>query len=219
MALDTYANLQAAIATWLAATGDTEVTGNAADFITLAEQRIHRGGEGSYPSPPLRVRAMETVNAAFSVSSEYTNLPTDFLEMRRLVLPSSPPYLVPVVTEEQLVALFGGNSGTSYVAAMVGQQLQIKPVITAATTFELVYLARFPALSVSQTTNWLLTNAPGIYLFGALLEAVAIGVDDPGRAGDWHARFLAAIAGLQESDRRARFAGSTLQMRPVAVTP
>ena len=219
MALDSYANLQTAIATWLGATGDTEVTGNAADFITLAEQRINRGAEGPFPSPPLRLQAMETVSSAFAVSGEYTNLPADFLEMRRLVLPTDPPWLVPVVSEEQIVALHGGATGTGYVAAVVGQQLQIKPVITASTMFELTYVAKVPALSGGAPTNWLLTNAPGVYLYAALLEAVGIGLADLGMAERWHGMYLSACAGLQASDRRARFAGSVLQVRPAMVTP
>jgi hypothetical protein len=219
MALANYTDLQAAIATWLAATGDTEVTGNAADFITLAEQRINYGAEGAYPSPPLRLQAMETVNPAFAVAAEYTDLPADFLEMRRLVLPTSPPWLVQVVSEEQIVALFGGATGTAYVAAVVGQQLQIKPVITVATNFELTYVAKVPALSVAAPTNWLLTNAPGVYLYAALLEAVGIGVADPGMAAQWYAAYQAAALGLQTSDKRSRWAGSVLQMRPAMVCP
>src|SRR5215470_6436839 len=147
MALATYSDLQAAIATWLAAAGDAEVTSNAADFITLAEQRINRGAEGAYPSPPLRLQAMETVDPAFSVAAEYADLPADFLEMRRLVLPTSPPWLVQLVSEEQIVALHGAATGSAYVCAIVGPQLQIKPVVTAPTSFELTYVAKVPALS------------------------------------------------------------------------
>ena len=219
MALATYADLQAAIATWLGATGDAEVTGNAADFITLAEQRINRGAEGAYPSPPLRLQAMETVDAAFAVAGEYTDLPADFLEMRRLVLPTSPPWLVQLVSEEQIVALYGGQTGTSYVCAIVGQQLQIRPVITTSTIFELAYVAKVQALGGGNPTNWLLTNAPGVYLYGALLEAVAIGVADPGMAPTWYAAYQAAATGLQLSERRSRWAGSVLQQRPASVTP
>jgi hypothetical protein len=225
MALATYSDLQAAIATWLAASGDAEVTGNAADFITLAEQRINRGAEGAYPSPPLRLQAMETVDPAFSVTAEYTDLPADFLEMRRLVLPpasagaGSPPWLVQLVSEEQIVALYGAATGSAYVCAIVGQQLQVKPVVTVPTAFELTYVAKVPALSVSAPTNWLLTNAPGVYLYAALIEAVGIGVADPGMATTWYAAYQAAASGLQTSDKRSRWAGSVLQQRPAMVTP
>jgi|KBSSwiStaDraftv2_1062776.scaffolds.fasta_scaffold1013247_2 hypothetical protein len=219
MALGTYSDLQAAIATWLGATGDAEVTGNAADFVTLAEQRINYGAEGSYPSPALRLQAMETVEPTFAVTAEYTDLPADFLEMRRLVLPSSPPWLVQLVSEEQLVALHGAATGNAYVCAVVGQQLQVKPVVTVPTNFELTYVAKVPALSVSAPTNWLLTNAPGIYLYAALLEAVGIGVAEAGMAATWYAAYQAAASGLQASDKRSRWAGSTLQMRPAMVTP
>lgn len=59
MSLATYADLQAAIAAYLARTGDALVSGPAPDFIALAESRIAYGGDLPYPSRPLRVRAME----------------------------------------------------------------------------------------------------------------------------------------------------------------
>jgi hypothetical protein len=214
-----YTSLQAAIATWLAATGDVEVTGNADTFVQLAEQRINRGAEGAYPSPPLRLQAMETVNAAFAVAGEYTNVPTDFLEMRSLVYPTNPLQWVPLLSEEQLVALFGGVTGTNFAAAIVGLQLRIFPIVTASTTFQLTYVAKVPALSDAAPTNWLLTNAPGVYLYGALLEAVGIGVADPAMVQQWYAAYLSAASGLQASDKRSRFAGGTLQVHSAQVTP
>lgn len=62
MALATYADLQTAIASWLARTGDTELSAAAPDLIALAEARIYYGaGEkgDQFYSPPLRCRAME----------------------------------------------------------------------------------------------------------------------------------------------------------------
>jgi hypothetical protein len=60
MALSTYADLQAAIANYLARPGDSLVAGPAPDFVALAESRIAYGGEAPFASRPLRIRAMET---------------------------------------------------------------------------------------------------------------------------------------------------------------
>ncbi len=60
MALTTYADLQAAIANYLARPGDTLVATPAPDFVTLAESRIAYGSDGQWPCRPLRIRAMET---------------------------------------------------------------------------------------------------------------------------------------------------------------
>ena len=59
MALATYADLQAAIANYLARPGDTLVSTPAPDFVTLAESRIAYGADAPFPSSPLRIRAME----------------------------------------------------------------------------------------------------------------------------------------------------------------
>jgi hypothetical protein len=60
MALASYADLQAAIANYLARPGDPLVAAPAPDFVTLAESRIAYGSEGQWPCRPLRIRAMET---------------------------------------------------------------------------------------------------------------------------------------------------------------
>src|SRR5689334_16217674 len=60
MALATYADLQAAIANYLARPGDSLVSTPAPDFVTLAESRIAYGADAPFASPALRIRAMET---------------------------------------------------------------------------------------------------------------------------------------------------------------
>lgn len=62
MALDSYTALAAAVPNWIARPGDTQITANIGDFVTLCEQRIHMGAPDSSPFPtrPLRVRGMET---------------------------------------------------------------------------------------------------------------------------------------------------------------
>src|ERR1043166_6668727 len=60
MALTSDADLQAAVANYLARPGDANITTPAPDFVTLAESRIAYGSEGQWPCRPLRIRAMET---------------------------------------------------------------------------------------------------------------------------------------------------------------
>lgn len=63
MTLASYSDLETAVANWLARVGDTNVTSNVADFITLCEARMAYGSDetkGAFPSRPLRIRAMET---------------------------------------------------------------------------------------------------------------------------------------------------------------
>src|SRR5882672_139887 len=59
MSILTYTDLQSAIGNWLAR---SDLSANIPDFITLAEQRIFYGADDpNFPSPPLRIRAMEQV--------------------------------------------------------------------------------------------------------------------------------------------------------------
>src|SRR5262245_23627721 len=61
MALDTYTNLKTAIALHAARAGDTKVTANLDDIVTLTEARIADGSSprSPFPSAPLRCRLLE----------------------------------------------------------------------------------------------------------------------------------------------------------------
>jgi hypothetical protein len=72
MALQTYTDLQNAIQTWLSRSGDTKLSGSAADLITLAEQLLAYGSlDQQFPIDPLRIRAMET-SATLVIGSPVT---------------------------------------------------------------------------------------------------------------------------------------------------
>jgi len=49
--------------------------------------------------------------------------------------------------------------------------LGIIPAPAGSTDYSIVYYAQNPALSDSNTTNWLLTKSADLYLYSALLEA------------------------------------------------
>ena len=62
-------------------------------------------------------------------------------------------------------------------------------------------------------TNWLLSNHPNIYLFGALAEA-----GDYARnasAGMWEQKYHAGVSTLQAADDEAMFSGSALRVRSI----
>lgn len=72
MSLATYADLQTAVQTWLSRTGDTKITGNIADIVTLCENMIAYGNEDpQFPVKPLRYRGME-VSAELVISTPVT---------------------------------------------------------------------------------------------------------------------------------------------------
>ena len=88
MALGTYAQLKTSIADWL---NRSDLTSAIADFITLAEAEFNR---------TVRVRQM-IVRANATLDSEYTQLPSDFLQMENLVLLTTTPTKLEFLSDEQ----------------------------------------------------------------------------------------------------------------------
>jgi len=77
---------------------------------------------------------------------------------------------------------------------------------------ELLYYAKVPALSDSNTTNWLLTEAPDIYLYGSLLPSAPY-LDEDERATTWAQFYAAAIQQLNQASDQARYSGSGLRLK------
>lgn len=85
--------------------------------------------------------------------------------------------------------------------ARVGDQFQYFPAPDQAYTATLTYTRRVPALSESNPTNWLLTNHPDVYLFGALKEAGPFLLDSE-RTSLFEAKFQAAAQDIVSSERK-----------------
>lgn len=201
MALSSYAELKTAIQTWLGRPGDTSLA--LADFVALCEARVSRD---------LRVRAMEERVTAL-VSTEYVALPAGFLEMRNFQLNTNPVTALSLMSPEQIDATYAGSqSGQPKVYAIIGNEIQLAPAPDTEYTAEMTYWKRFTPLSDAAPTNWLLENAPDVYLFGALAESAPfIGEDQ--RYALWDAKYKEGISRLQMSDDRGKWSGSAMQVR------
>src|SRR3990172_4256801 len=209
MAISTYPELKSAVANWLARAGDSTVTDNAGDFIMLAERRINRS---------LRLRAMEE-RATATVSTEYVALPTGFLEMRNFQLNTNPITRLEPMSGEQIDTIWAGSTtGRPRVYCILNDELQLRPAPDSGYTAEMAYWKAFDALSDAATSNWLLANAPDLYLWGALAEAAPF-IGDVEAGPLWEARFQAAMKALQDSDDRGKWSGATPQVRTDTGSP
>ncbi|MGE0652252.1 MAG: hypothetical protein AB7P12_10945, partial [Alphaproteobacteria bacterium] len=160
MALGTYSELQSAVANWLARPGDATLTPFVPDFIRLAEARINRD---------LRLRTMEQ-RATAEVDTGYVALPDGFLEMRNLQLATDPVTRLELMSPEQIDGLrAGARSGRPRWYCILGGELRLAPVPDGNYTAEMTFWKRFDPLSLAEPTNWLLTNAPDIYLYATLI--------------------------------------------------
>jgi hypothetical protein len=74
-----------------------------------------------------------------------------------------------------------------------------------------VYYKALPALSAN-STNWLLTAHPDVYLYGSLMQAAPYLKNDE-RLAVWGSLYTASIADLNQSSDRAEVSGGPLVMR------
>jgi hypothetical protein len=174
MAVTTYAELQDSIAAWLARVADTKITANADDFITLAEAYINRH---------LRVRQMETA-ATITTTNGSTNLDDDYLAWKRLTWLGDPYRSLEYVSPDMLNRMYPDTEdGYPSVFTIEGSDIIIRPV-DDSTSLSFLYYTKVPALSDDNTTNWLLTAHPDLYLAASLAEANAFLIN-PDHAALW----------------------------------
>lgn len=209
MAISTYAELQTAIGNWLGRPGDPLIAAIIPDWIALCELRINR---------ELRVRAMEE-RATASVNGPRVALPGGFLAMRNLQLNTSPVTALDMVSPELIDRVAAGSTtGRPRLYAVVNDEIQFAPSPDAAYAAEMIYWKRLDPLSAITATNWLLANAPDVYLFGALVEAAAY-LGDDAHLGGWEARYQSALGRLQAADDAGTWSGTTPVIRQAGSTP
>jgi hypothetical protein len=147
-----------------------------------------------------------------SVSSEYVAIPSDFLAMRNFQLNTSPRTRLQYVTPEHMDSIYPDSSasGTPAVYTLVGGEIQLAPVPETTYTVEMDYYAKLDI--ATDSTNWVLTNAPRLYYYGALLEAAPYLKDDK-RVSLWSQLLENAINEVERADKSDRFPDFGLQMR------
>jgi hypothetical protein len=205
VAITTYAELQTATANWL---DRTDLTARIPEFIELAEANFNR---------QIRQPEMIAKDDAFSLASRYTTLPTDTLQIIRIVVDLTPVivlgYMTPEEISERRTVITA--TGKPYYFTTIGgstNQLEILPSPDSTYTSSIVYYTRIAALTDVATSNWLLDDHPDIYLFGTLVEAEPYLKNDE-RLSMWSARLDKALNDLRLQGQRERHTASGLRMR------
>jgi len=187
-----YATLKAAVADYL---NREDLTPQIATFVQLHEAKVNR----ELRVPQMMVRAEATSDA------EYIPVPSDFLQDYSLKLESAVPHadLTYIAQSDAKLYKAQGLTQTLYYT-IVGNSFELIADPPENVDVELIYYARIPALSDSNTTNWLLTSHPDLYLYGTLLETVPYLKDDE-RLQTWFgARQQAMDALALAGERRLR---------------
>lgn len=96
--------------------------------------------------------------------------------------------------------------------SIFGSTLRLNVDVSAGVDLDFDYYAKIPALSASVQTNWLILDAPDVYLYGSLLEAAPYLNNDP-RIVTWQGLLTAGMDALQTSGDKAKWSGGTLEIR------
>jgi hypothetical protein len=161
------------------------------NLIALAESRFNR---------TLRLPQMETVVTA-NITAEEFALPDDFLAMRSVFVNTSPRRALTAMSPTQLAETIQPSGFLPQGYALVGAQprrirIEPAPSATSPTPVSMVYWQRIPGLTISNVTNWLLTEYPDIYYYATLLQAEAFIANDD-RLGVWKAALDEALDELR----------------------
>lgn len=197
MSLANYSALQTAL---INALHRSDLNAIVPDFITLCEDKLNKR---------LRLRAMEE-RATATVSSEYTALPAGFLTLRNIQLNTTPVRRLEYATPEWMDATYGGQQGIPRFYTMIGGEIQVAPSPDGEYTVEIDYYKKLDI--ASDATNWVLTNAPRCYYYGALMEASAYMKNDQ-RIPIWKQLHEEALREVEGADQKDVYPSGGLQMR------
>lgn len=207
MALSTFSELQTSIANFL---DRSDLTSIIPDFITLCESGLNRD---------LRHWRMENRSES-SVTAQYAALPTDWLETIRVHLTGSGTTSLQHISRKDMAdrrARYDDQAGETYWFCHTEGALEFFPTPSASQVAQVLYYQRPTALSVSNTSNWLLTYYPDLYLYGSLIHSAPYLKDDE-RLGIWTQMYQDALAKAQaESDgASSESSGMKVKLRGIA---
>ena len=204
MALSNYTELKTAIANWLNRSDLTSEISD--DFIKLTEADLNS---------KLRIRKMVT-QASFTIDSETEALPTGFLQVRDMyILSGSTKHPLRYMTPSQMDQVKGtSTTGVPSSYTILGDTFRFMPKPDSNYTAYVNYYKSFDALSSTNTTSYILTYHPSIYLYGSLFHAANfLGGINPQQVQTWQQMYATSLERLEQNDREDQFSGSPLQMR------
>jgi hypothetical protein len=201
MAITNYSELKTAVANWI---NRDSLTALIPDFIALAEIKTWR---------KLRLPVNEVVTEINISATGTITIPTDYLELKSMVLLTNPerelerrPYYE--LRRRQ------GDTGIPRYFARKDQQWVFGPLPDGTYAVEVYYYKFLDALSDANTDNYLVDNAPDILLYGALWQGYLY-LKDNENASRWKGRWLEAMNEVMEMNQAADWSTTPLTVREV----
>lgn len=187
-----WGQIKAAVAAY---THRTDLDAMMPTFLALAEQRIYYGEANS---PKVRCAAMRQ-----SATLANGARPVGFLEAIKVAEAGSPEKFMeyrPLERMPQDVRAYTWDGDT-----LVLSDDQAFPV-------DLTYYAKLATPTLDADENWLMANAPSIYLASMLVEVHRWAADDASAARE-ASNYASAVGALVSQDKSAAISGSALRIR------
>jgi len=202
MPITTYAELKTTIADFL---NRDDVAAISSTFISNAEDDLNL---------QLRHWRQEKRSTA-EIDTQYSAIPADMLEIIRFYTTSGDTRPLELISQAEMLDRKFRNLNTSgqpaYYALTAGE-IEVYPVPDGTYTSELYYYSRIPALSDSNTSNWVLDYYSSAYLYGSLIHSAPYLKDDA-RIQVWAALYQSSIDAINAESEKAKFGGSGRRMK------
>lgn len=203
MALSNYTELKADIARVL---NRDDLTSDIPMFIKLGEAQINRD---------IRHWRMETrANGQQTGGDQYMEFPADWVETMRLHLTGFNKVVLQHISSADIAtkrSIANDASGVPAFFCHTGGQIEFFPTPSNDIEVELLYFAKVPSLEAN-ATNWLLSEAPDIYLYGSLIHSAPY-LQDDARLATWAQLYSAAVARINEASSKSKYSGTGLRMK------
>jgi hypothetical protein len=199
MALANYAELVSELENFL---NRTDLTARIPTFIALFESRMNR---------LLRTPEMEAT-AYSTATEEQIALPSDYLALREVRVSGK---AVPPYAPQDLHETYQNTSSSTPLGySLIGSSIILYPAPgSSGVEVRITYYQRIPALTSTNTTNWLLTKHPDAYLYGVLCEAKGYQID-PELMLQWKSAWDEVLGEIQVEGNKKRLPATPLAARP-----
>ena len=198
----TYSELKTNIANYL---NRSDLTSQMDMFIDNVEGEINR-----------RARRKEMIKRATATAdAQYLSLPTDWLEGINVEITSndfSPILQQSIESLDIYRKSINNKTGQPVYFAFVDDTMELAPTPDTSYTLQLTYYEKIPALSDSNTSNFVSLNHPDVYLYGALKHASIYLMEDE-RVAMFTQLFEKALEEIKMEQEKAEFSKGSLMQR------
>ena len=199
----TYSELKTAVANYL---NRSDLDSMMDTFIQQTEAELNR---------KLRTKDM-IKRATATADAQYLTLPTDWLEAINVEITSgdfTPLFQQSIESLDVYRKANNDKAGQPVYYCISGDEMELCPTPDGSYTLQLTYYSKISALSSSNTSNFVSTSYPDVYLYGCLRTASIYLMEDD-RAAGFTNLFDKALEEMRMEQERAAFGkGSMIPRR------